>query len=267
MLSRVDLTKSYERAIPEDIQSRYAFGEVRNAAAVLSTTAPELFLDILDVLRGFALTASDLLLPGGNESTVAKKVNRAFRERGWREARVDTAVTNTLVIFPYKQAGEKKVERVVTEPLPFEGYKADWMRDRVAGDCEWNAKDGNLDRNMASYRALYEAGFIDVAVIITRTQDDLRVLEGDLISGLLAADRMVASSGLGVSPDVVDAVVKRIVKDEKSGGSRYATSTTTNLPKLEHRLKRGDGGGCPVLAIAISKNTWDGSTATTPAST
>ncbi len=91
------------------------------------------------------------------------------------------------------------------------------MKGRVALDVEWNAKDGNLDRDLGAYRALYTAGIIDGAAIITRTQDDLRKL----------AIQMGAET-------------------------KFGTTTTTNLTKLEPRLTRGDGGGCPVLAIAIS---------------
>ena len=57
-----------------------------------------------------------------------------------------------------------------------EGYKVDNVKGRVALDVEWNAKDGNLDRDVGAYRALYDAGLIDGAVVLTRTHDDLREL-------------------------------------------------------------------------------------------
>ncbi|WP_307781205.1 BglII/BstYI family type II restriction endonuclease [Rhabdothermincola sediminis] len=117
---------------------------------------------------------------------------------------------------PYGPAGEKRVRTVETEVYN-EGYKVDNVKGRVALDVEWNAKDGNLDRDLGAYRALYTAGIIDGAAIITRTQDDLRKL----------AIQMGAET-------------------------KFGTTTTTNLTKLEPRLTRGDGGGCPVLAIAIS---------------
>lgn len=37
------------------------------------------------------------------------------------------------------------------------------------------------------------------------------------------------------------------------GRDAFGTTTTTNLEKLEPRLTRGDAGGCPVLAVAITR--------------
>ena len=36
----------------------------------------------------------------------------------------------------------------------------------VALDVEWNAKDGNLDRDLAAYRSLYDVGIISAGVMI-----------------------------------------------------------------------------------------------------
>ena len=67
-----------------------------------------------------------------------------------------------------KPAGESHPTLEDTEVFN-EGYKVDNFVDRLALDVEWNAKDGNLDRDLSAYRALYDAALIDVAVIITRT--------------------------------------------------------------------------------------------------
>ncbi|MEC5185287.1 hypothetical protein RCH12_002763 [Cryobacterium sp. MP_3.1] len=250
------LTDSYLYTIPRDVLARYEFAEVRNAASIIAHTNPGEFAEVIDVLRDFAVEARDLLLPGGSEGTVPKKLNGAFRHLGWREARVDTILKTTLVVFPYAPAGERHKELIETE-AEFEGYKADWVKGRVAGDTEWNAKDGNLDRDVASYRSLYETGFIDGAILITRTQEDLRLLEQDLIDELLEANPADAAASLGASEGVIGTVVTRLHRDGVQ--LRLGTSTTTNLPKLVHRLQRGDGGGCPILAVAISTDTWDGS--------
>lgn len=257
------LTESYTDAVPEDLLARYVFREVRNAATIIQNSNPEHWADIIEVLRGFDLEARDLVLPGGSEGTVPKKLNGAFRERGWREARVDTRLENTLVVFPYAPAGEKKTTRVVTA-AEFEGYKADWVKGRVAGDTEWNAKDGNLDRNLASYRSLYESGFIDGAVLITRTQDDLRLLEQLLVTELVDSDPEEAAVSLDAPLTVIETVIARLRTEGVK--LRLGTTTTTNLPKLEHRMQRGDGGGCPILAVAISGGTWDGTRVKPPTS-
>lgn len=153
---------------------------------------------------------------GGSKGRVATRLDKTFRDLGWREGRHDTTVRSVVRVMPYKKAGEKYPIVKETEVYN-EGYKVDNVKGRVALDVEWNAKDGNLDRDISQFRALYEGGIIDAAVIITRTQDDLRAL--------------------GVSLGAVKVL---------------DTSTTTNLGKLEPRLTRGDSGGCPVLAVAIS---------------
>ena len=65
---------------------------------------------------------------------------------------------------------------------------------------------------------LYESGIIDGGIIITRSYGGIRAL----------------SERLG-----------------REGG--FKTTTTTTLEKLEPRLTRGDGGGCPILAVAITE--------------
>ena len=225
----MDLTTSYEAAIRPAILQRYEFLEVRNAAAVLQVTNPGVFDELQQVLESFTLVTSDLLTPGGQESQVAARLNRAFRSLGWREARVDTLIKLQLRKLPFKPAGESAPVVVDTETFN-EGYLVDNFKDRVALDVEWNAKDGNLDRDISAYRALYDAGLIDGAVMISRTQSDLRML----------ARRLAADAGW----------------DEAEGKKILGTTTTTNVEKLRPRITRGDSHGCPFLAVLISADTW-----------
>jgi len=219
----MDLTHSFLNRIPADIADRYQFAETRNATAIFAATNPAAFEQLLDVLRRFELKTTDLITPGGQESDLAARVNRAFRDHGWREARVDTLIRLSLQRTPLAAAGETMLEPIVTETRN-EGYKVDNFRDRVALDMEWNAKDGNLDRDISAYRALYEASLIDVGVLVTRTLD-LRDLGRQL--------------GVAAGMPISDA--RRILN----------TTTTTNREKLLPRLTRGDAGGCPILAVFI----------------
>lgn len=223
----MDLTHSFEQRIPADILARYQFAETRNATAIFAATNPEAFKQVLGVLRDFHLKTSDLLTPGGQESDLAARMNRAFRMHGWREARVDTLIQLSLRRTPLASAGETQLDAVVTETRN-EGYKVDNFRDRVALDMEWNAKDGNLDRDIGAYRSLYDAALIDVGVLITRTLD-LRDL----------------GRRLALAADMSPADARRILN----------TTTTTNREKLLPRLTRGDAGGCPILAIFICQAT------------
>jgi hypothetical protein len=225
----VELTRSWAAALPAPLAARFELRETRNAAAVLAATGPAEFAEVCAVLDGFVLRTADLIEAGGNESRLAARLNAAFRERGWREGRVDTVVTSRLQVQPWAPAGERGV--VVRESEVFnEGYKVDNVKGRVALDVEWNAKDGNLDRDIGAYRALYDAGLIDGAVLLTRTHDDLRELARDL------------SRAAG--------------QTEEQVRSRLSTSTTTHLGKLESRMTRGDAGGCPLLAVAVSARCW-----------
>lgn len=225
----VDLTRSYETALPEHVKRRYDFFEVRNAAAVFKASNPSEFADMVKVLENFSVYTSDLVTPGGQESQIPKRLNGAFRTRGWREARVDTAIRLSLRLSSF--AGEPPLDPIETE-VTNEGYKVDNFLSRVALDVEWNAKDGNLDRDIAAYRALYDRALIDVAIIITRTQGRLREL----------------GQQLGVQAG----------RSEKDAKKILGTTTTTNTDKLVPRMSRGDSGGCPLLAVAICDRTWAG---------
>lgn len=226
----MDLTTSYERVMPHAILARYRFLETRNAAAVLVATDPDAWDDLVAVLSDFALIESDVLTAGGQETSIAARLNSAFRERGWREGRVDTHIRLSLRLMPYRKAGESTVVVTDTE-VSNEGYMVDNVIRRVALDVEWNAKDGNLDRDLAAYRALYDAGLIDVSVMVTRDHYDLRTL-----------GRAVAEWR----------------GDEESMKRWLNTTTSTNSEKLRPRMTRGDAGGSPLLAALIEPRTYDG---------
>lgn len=219
----MDLTESFAQCIAADIQTRYQFAETRNAASIFRATNPEAFSQLQDVLRDFRLTTTDLITPGGQESDLAARMNRMFRRRGWREARVDTLIRLSLKRTPLRGAGETRLEPIESETRN-EGYKVDNFRDRIALDVEWNAKDGNLDRDIGAYRSLYDAALIDAGVLITRTLD-LRDL----------------GRQLGIAAGLLPEQARRILN----------TTTTTNREKLLPRLTRGDAGGCPILAVFI----------------
>jgi hypothetical protein len=215
----MEQTQSYLEHCSNTIRSKFDFCEVRNAAAILASTNKNEWRDIHSVLEDFVLTNGDILDAGGNKSDVAARLDLAFRELGWREGRVDTKISLSVMISPYAKAGETTA-RIVESFVENQGYKVDNFIGRVALDVEWNAKDGNLDRDIGAYRALYDAALIDAAVLITRSQSDLRALALKL--------------------------------DSRS--TKFNTTTTTNIDKLRPRLTRGDAGGCPVLAIAITAN-------------
>lgn len=202
----MELTESYKNVLPPRLLERYAFAETRNAAAVLHASNPDEFGDVVTVLSSFNLVPTDITEPGRNKSPVASRLDLAFRELGWREGQYEVHVTSKLIRQPWSAAREKGRAETVTEAIS-EGYKVDNLKARVALDGEWNAKGGNLSRDLTSYRVFYEHAIIDCAVMVTRAQDEMREL----------AIRMGAET-------------------------KFGTTTTTNLEKLVPMMQRGDAG-------------------------
>ena len=207
----MDLTDSYKRVLPPRISDRYELREVRDAAAVIKSTNPSEFKEIVEVLSDFKLTKPDILTPGGGKGPVAKRLDETFRAHGWREGRYDRKIISTLRRMPYRKAGERQAIEEHTEVVS-EGYKVDNVKGKIALDVEWNAKDGNLDRDLSAYRALYEVGIITAGVIVTRHYGEIYELALEL-----------------------------------GRGKPFSTTTTTNIEKLGPRLTRGDSGGVRCL--------------------
>ncbi|MFT4187796.1 MAG: BglII/BstYI family type II restriction endonuclease [Aeromicrobium sp.] len=224
----MDLTDSWRDVMPQAIIDRYDFMETRNAAAILSATNPDEFRDLCDVLEGFELTTYDIMATGGNETGIAARLNHGFRDREWKEEQAVTTIRNFMrERGPRNKPGAIRAQADQTN----EGYFIDNVKGRVVLDVEWNAKDGNLDRDLNMYRWLYEVGFVDVAVMITREHADLRDLGVDLR--------------------------RRAGQDEASAKAWLKTTTTTNAGKLLPRVQSGNAGGCPFLGISITTRTWN----------
>lgn len=222
----MELTHSYKDVFPPHLLDKYTFLETRNAAAVFKASNPDHFEEMLHVLGDFKLYDADIIIPGGNRGQIAFRLDKSFEELGWRAVRITTEsklVGNMKASMSSSAYDIAFLNTSVVNP----GFEVDNMKGRVAIDVEWNAKDGNLDRDLAAYRSLYEMGLIDVATMITRDHEGIRRLAGD---------------------DLESADAYR----------RLGTTTTTNMVKLEDRMTRGDSGGCPFLGIGMTQATWAG---------
>ncbi|AEG94779.1 Conserved hypothetical protein [Ramlibacter tataouinensis TTB310] len=207
--------------------------ETSSAAAVLRSVCPAEWEDITHFLKTFELNPAHWLKAGGNRGSIAKEIDEMFGERGWREVRVDLLTQGLLI-------GKNGV---VLDRLPEvrqEGYLVDNFKGRVALDVEWNAKDGNLDRDMSAYRAWHEAGVISAAVLITQDRVALKGL----------AEEIWASHQETLAPE----------QRRSKLPIDLDTSTTTNLEKAALRVRRGVMGTCPLLVIAATRDTWNGQT-------
>ena len=226
-------TRTYDDPLVLDpqVRRRWAFLETSSAAAVLRSVCPDEWRDIVQVLSLFALEPAHWLKAGGNRGDIAKIIDGMFAERGWREIRVDLVTQGVLMT----KAG-KEVDRL--DEVYQEGYLVDNFKGRVALDVEWNAKDGNLDRDLSAYRAWHEAGVISAAVLITQDRIALKALAEKLWTEY---------------------------QETLADGERNArlpidlgTSTTTNLEKAALRVRRGVMGTCPLLVVAATQATWNG---------
>ena len=225
-------TRTYEDplVLPPAIRARWTFLETSSAAAVLRSVCPDEWRDITDVLTSFALDPQQWLRAGGNRGEIPIVIDAMFHARGWQEVRVDLETQGILL----------NKRDVVISKLPTvrqEGYLVDNFKGRVALDVEWNAKDGNLDRDLAAYRAWHEAGVISAAVLITQDRIALKELAENLwhtYQQTLPVERQVTRLPIDLN-----------------------TSTTTNLEKAELRVRRGVMGTCPLLVVAATEATWN----------
>lgn len=226
-------TRTYEDPLVLDpaVRARWTFLETSSAAAVLRSACPAEWRDITEVLSGFTLDPVHWLKKGGNRGDIAKIVDGRFAELGWREIRVDLSTQGVLI--------SRKGEEIERLPAVLqEGYLVDNFKGRVALDVEWNAMDGNLDRDLSAYRAWHEAGVISAAVLITQDRIALKAL----------AEQLWAEYQAGVPRSQRNAKLPIDLK----------TSTTTNLEKAALRVRRGVMGTCPLLVVAATAATWNG---------
>jgi hypothetical protein len=217
--------------LPPAIRARWKFLETSSAAAVLRSVCPAEWADIVHFLSKFELDPPSWLKAGGNRGDVAREIDDMFADKGWREIRVDL---HTQGILYSKQ--NKEVDRLAV--VVQEGYLVDNFKGRVALDVEWNAKDGNLDRDLSAYRAWHEAGVISAAVLITQDRLALKALAHQLWKQY--QDTLRAEERNPKLP--ID----------------LGTSTTTNLEKAALRVRRGVMGTCPLLVVAAAQSTWNG---------
>ncbi|UHL63508.1 restriction endonuclease [Paralcaligenes sp. KSB-10] len=212
-------------------RDRWKMMETNSACAIMKSVCPDEWADIVYVLQTFALAPSTWLRRGGNRGMVPKILDGMLQSRGWIETRIDLETQGILI----NKGGS---ERARLEPIHQEGYLVDNFKGRVVVDVEWNAKDGNIDRDLSAYRAWHEAGVISAAVLITQDREPLKAL----------AERIWAEYQQTLSEGERD---PRLPID-------LNTSTTTNFEKVQLRVRRGVMGTCPLLVVAACHATWNG---------
>ena len=220
-----------ESVLPAVARNHWAFMETNSASAVMKAVCPVEWAEIVEVLSTYRLDPKFWLKAGGNRGDIAEQIDGEFYKRGWRETRLDIETRGILIAKDLSKIGELPVIRQ-------EGYLVDNFKNRIVLDVEWNAKDGNLDRDLASYRSWFEAGMISAGVIITK----------DRLSLLALARRLWDEYQL-TQPE--ESRVTKLPID-------LTTSTVTAFDKAQMRVRRGVMGACPVLIVAANESTWNG---------
>ena len=207
-----------------DLGERYSVTSYRSAAAILAQRAPEELAAILRVLGAFRISADEIRAPGGNRMSATSRFAALVRAEGFEE---EARIEADLVVKLRAGKGDRAREiGRVTRSDYIHNHLVDFWRGRVAFDYEWNSKDQTYDRDLYAFRSFFEAGVIDVGVIVTRELDH------------------AFFQSLGFALD----------KDGNPTGSRVADkfgASTTGTHKLISRIAAGRSGGCPVLVFGI----------------
>ncbi len=138
-------------SIPTAVQQRFEIRETHHASAILQADFSAEWDDLMSMLAQFSLKKSHILTPGGGKSPISKSIDAFFYGRGWREHDFQIEV---------------KADEVTTLAPT---HHVDYYRNRVAIETEWNNKDPFYDRDLTSFRLLFDLNVVSVGVIITRS--------------------------------------------------------------------------------------------------
>jgi len=142
---------TWEDHLPKSLGDLYEIYDYRHAAALLATEFPQEFSELCEAFMAFRISVADIITPGGNESTIPKKISALLRPKGWREEQL-------------------KAELVVDgNSIQADTHKVDYLKGRVAFDLEWNSKDQTFDRDLFAFRSFHEFNKISVGVLMTRS--------------------------------------------------------------------------------------------------
>lgn len=156
----------WKELLPKSIVEKYELYNFNSAVEILTQSHSEEFFDIIQALEHFQITTEDIITPGGNESSVPKKLSALLRPLDWKELEIsgDLAVR----LFEGKKQKEFSREFVLKEFIS--GHKIDYVKGEIAVDLEWNSKDQTFDRDLYAFRTFYECGVITCGIIITRSE-------------------------------------------------------------------------------------------------
>jgi len=188
--------------LPQAVLAKFEVAEKCHAASILQADFNEEWNDLMAMLAAFTLRRSDIVTPGGSQSKISAGIDAFFYSRGWHEHD-----------FKIKVEADG-----VTKLAPT--HKVDYFKNRIAIETEWNNKDPFYDRDLTTFRLLFELNVISVGIIITRATE---------------LQEIFVSLGRGAS----------------------FGNSTTHMGKLIPKLENRASGGCPILAFGIKSAAYD----------
>jgi hypothetical protein len=188
--------------LPQEVRRTYQIEERHHACAILHADFPEQWSDLVAVLNQFVLRRSHVQVRGGNKSPIARAIDALFFDRNWTEHRFEISVTadGAQTLAPT--------------------HHVDYCKGRIAIETEWNNKDPFFDRDLTTFRLLFDLNVLSVGIIITRADE-----------------------------------LQQVFDDLGKGGA--AGPSTTHMAKLIPKMRNRASGGCPVLAFGITMQKYD----------
>ena len=206
----------WKELLPKSIVEKYELYNFNSAVEILTQSHSEELFDIIQALERFQITTEDIITPGGNESSVPKKLSALLRPLDWKELEI----SGDLVVQLFEGKKQKEFSREFVLKEFISGHKIDYVKGEIAVDLEWNSKDQTFDRDLYAFRTFYECGVITCGIIITRSEK-------------------------------LNAVFSALGENIKK---KYGASTTW-MGKLLPRIHARRHGGCPMLVVGITPET------------
>ena len=147
-------------AIPPSIATKYEIHDWRNAVHVLSGGHKTEWAEIIQVLDGFVLKKSDVIVGGGSISNISLYMDKAFSGLGWVEKEFKTT---------FQVDEEVRTSRT---------HKIDCYKNMVGLEVEWNSKDQTFVRDLNNFRVLFDLCVLEVGVIVTRCDELQKIFHG-----------------------------------------------------------------------------------------
>lgn len=139
---------TWNEHVPADLADLYEIHDYRHAAAILACEFPTIFAELCAALREFRFAQNDIVVGGGNESRIPKRLSSILRPLGWVESKLRARIL----------VDETEVRA--------DTHKVDYLKGRVAFDLEWNSKGQAFDRSVDALRVFFEMNQISVAVLL-----------------------------------------------------------------------------------------------------